>query len=82
VVVAGGATSADRVQAALSELGRRNITSLFLEGGRTLAAAFTAAGQVDEARVLVAPVLLGGGERLSALDSDADTLITARFKEW
>jgi diaminohydroxyphosphoribosylaminopyrimidine deaminase/5-amino-6-(5-phosphoribosylamino)uracil reductase len=74
---------ADRIESALSELGRRNVTSLFLEGGRTLAAAFAAAGQVDEARVFVAPVLLGGGERLSALDPNADdTLITTRFREW
>jgi diaminohydroxyphosphoribosylaminopyrimidine deaminase/5-amino-6-(5-phosphoribosylamino)uracil reductase len=74
---------ADGIDAALSDLGRRNITSLFLEGGRTLAAAFAAAGQVDEARVFVSPVLLGGGERLGALDPDADdTLIATRFKEW
>jgi diaminohydroxyphosphoribosylaminopyrimidine deaminase/5-amino-6-(5-phosphoribosylamino)uracil reductase len=44
---------------ALSELGRRNITSLFLEGGRGLAAAFTAAGAIDETRLFVAPILLG-----------------------
>ncbi len=43
VVVAGGSTSADRIRAALSELGRRDITSLFLEGGQTLAAAFVEA---------------------------------------
>jgi diaminohydroxyphosphoribosylaminopyrimidine deaminase/5-amino-6-(5-phosphoribosylamino)uracil reductase len=76
-LVAGG------IEAALSELGRRNITSLFLEGGRTLAAAFAEAGQIDEARVFVAPILLTGGERVDALGPGAeDTLITARFKEW
>ena len=48
-------------RAALSELGRRGITSLFLEGGRTLASAFAAADQIDEARTFVAPVLLGSG---------------------
>ncbi len=74
---------ADRIESALAELGRRNVTSLFMEGGRTLAAAFAAADQVDEARVFVAPVLLGGGARLSALDPNADdTLIATRFKEW
>jgi len=74
---------ADRIDSALSELGRRGITSLFLEGGRTLAAAFVEAGQVDEARTFVAPILLGGGKRLSPLDPGAaDTLITTRFKEW
>jgi diaminohydroxyphosphoribosylaminopyrimidine deaminase/5-amino-6-(5-phosphoribosylamino)uracil reductase len=50
---------ADGVEPALADLGRRNITSLFLEGGRTLAAAFQAAGQLDEARTFIAPVLLG-----------------------
>jgi diaminohydroxyphosphoribosylaminopyrimidine deaminase/5-amino-6-(5-phosphoribosylamino)uracil reductase len=73
---------ADGIVAALSELGRRGIASLFLEGGRTLAGAFAEAGQVDEARVFVAPILLGEGRRLTALDSSDDTLITTRFKEW
>jgi diaminohydroxyphosphoribosylaminopyrimidine deaminase/5-amino-6-(5-phosphoribosylamino)uracil reductase len=74
---------ADGIDAALAELGRRGVTSLFLEGGRTLAAAFADAGQIDEARVFVAPVLLGGGQRLSPPDPNAeDTLIATRFKEW
>ncbi len=74
---------ADRVDSALSELGRRDFTSLFLEGGRMLAAAFAKAGQIDESRVFVAPILLGGGQRLSALDPNAeDTLIATRFREW
>lgn len=74
---------ADRIETALSELGHRGITSLFLEGGRTLAAAFADDGQLDEARVFVAPVLLGGGERVAAADPGAeDTLIETRFKEW
>ena len=54
---------ADGIEATLSELGRREITSLFLEGGRTLAAAFAAADQIDEARTFVAPVLLGDSGR-------------------
>jgi diaminohydroxyphosphoribosylaminopyrimidine deaminase/5-amino-6-(5-phosphoribosylamino)uracil reductase len=59
VVVVDGATEADRVLAALSDLGRRNVTSLFLEGGRTLASTFVEADAVDEARTFVAPTLLG-----------------------
>jgi diaminohydroxyphosphoribosylaminopyrimidine deaminase / 5-amino-6-(5-phosphoribosylamino)uracil reductase len=74
---------ADGIEAALAELGRRDITSLFLEGGRTLAAAFAEAGEIDEARVFVAPVLLAGSKRLGAVDPAAeDTLIETRFKEW
>ncbi len=96
ILVAGGATPAGRIASALADLGRREITSLFLEGGRTLASAFASADQVDESRTFIAPVLLapstaaphpGAGARLSALESHAepvgeDTLITARFKEW
>jgi len=54
------------IESALRELGRREITSLFLEGGRTLASTFLAAGQVDESRTFIAPMLLGqdiGGRR-------------------
>jgi diaminohydroxyphosphoribosylaminopyrimidine deaminase/5-amino-6-(5-phosphoribosylamino)uracil reductase len=94
VLMASGATPAERIESALADLGRRGITSLFLEGGSTLAAAFTAADAVDEARTFVAPVLLGaaGSEeaaraRQRALSSSVemvgeDVLITARFKEW
>jgi diaminohydroxyphosphoribosylaminopyrimidine deaminase / 5-amino-6-(5-phosphoribosylamino)uracil reductase len=74
---------ADGIDATLAELGRRDVTSLFLEGGATLAGAFVDAGQVDETRVFVAPILLGGGTRLESLDPNADdTLIETRFKEW
>jgi len=56
---------ADSIQGALADLGRRGITSLFLEGGQTLASAFQAADQLDEARTFVAPVLLGGDQDAS-----------------
>jgi len=56
---------ADGIDAALAALGRRNVTSLFLEGGPTLANAFQAANQLDEARTFVAPVLLGGDTAVS-----------------
>jgi diaminohydroxyphosphoribosylaminopyrimidine deaminase/5-amino-6-(5-phosphoribosylamino)uracil reductase len=94
ILVAAGATSAERIASALAGLGRRGIASLFLEGGRTLAAAFVTAGQIDESRTFVAPMDLGGPEpvdlglaRLSALDRreepvGEDTLITARYREW
>jgi diaminohydroxyphosphoribosylaminopyrimidine deaminase/5-amino-6-(5-phosphoribosylamino)uracil reductase len=74
---------ADDIPAALNELGRRGITSLFLEGGQTLVGAFADAGEIDEARVFVAPVLLAGDKRTEAVDPGAaDTLIETRFKEW
>jgi diaminohydroxyphosphoribosylaminopyrimidine deaminase/5-amino-6-(5-phosphoribosylamino)uracil reductase len=94
ILVASGATSADRISSALADLGRRGVTSLFLEGGQTLASAFLAAGQVDESRTFIAPMLLGAAKsneaeatRVTALASKAepvgdDMLITARYKEW
>jgi diaminohydroxyphosphoribosylaminopyrimidine deaminase / 5-amino-6-(5-phosphoribosylamino)uracil reductase len=93
-ILAAGATPAERATAALAELGRRGLTSLLLEGGATLAAAFAAADQIDEARVFVAPLILGGPApaetpptRLQGTPSEAevvgeDTLIRTRFKEW
>jgi diaminohydroxyphosphoribosylaminopyrimidine deaminase/5-amino-6-(5-phosphoribosylamino)uracil reductase len=50
---------ASDLDAALHELGRHEITSLFLEGGRTLASAFLSSGQIDESRTFIAPMLLG-----------------------
>jgi diaminohydroxyphosphoribosylaminopyrimidine deaminase/5-amino-6-(5-phosphoribosylamino)uracil reductase len=82
------------IESALRELGRREVTNLFLEGGRTLAAAFASSDLIDESRTFIAPMLLGGSEeggeaveRLVALDSSSeevgeDVLIRARFKEW
>jgi diaminohydroxyphosphoribosylaminopyrimidine deaminase/5-amino-6-(5-phosphoribosylamino)uracil reductase len=92
-ILAAGPTPAERIAAALAELGRRGLTSLLLEGGATLAAGFAAAGQIDEARVFVAPLLLGGpapdvpvavlqGSPTEADNVGEDTLIRTRFKEW
>ncbi len=49
-----------RVNATMDELGRREITSLMVEGGAGLAGSFVDAGEVDELRLFVAPILLGG----------------------
>jgi diaminohydroxyphosphoribosylaminopyrimidine deaminase/5-amino-6-(5-phosphoribosylamino)uracil reductase len=90
-----GPNPADRVTSALTDLGRRGVTSLFLEGGRALAASFLAADQVDASRTFVAAILLGeqgsaateATPRRSALESahervGGDLLVTATFKEW
>lgn len=65
--------AASGIEAALSELGRRNITSLFLEGGKTLASAFLASDQIDESRTFVAPVLLGEHEGARRAGPVSDT---------
>jgi diaminohydroxyphosphoribosylaminopyrimidine deaminase/5-amino-6-(5-phosphoribosylamino)uracil reductase len=49
-----------RVSAALAELGRREVTSLLVEGGAGLTGSFVDAGEVDELRLFLAPILLGG----------------------
>jgi diaminohydroxyphosphoribosylaminopyrimidine deaminase / 5-amino-6-(5-phosphoribosylamino)uracil reductase len=51
--------TAPDIESALRELGRREITSLFLEGGKTLASSFLASGLIDESRTFIAPMLLG-----------------------
>jgi diaminohydroxyphosphoribosylaminopyrimidine deaminase / 5-amino-6-(5-phosphoribosylamino)uracil reductase len=93
-IVATDATPTARVTTAVRMLGRqRGISSLMLEGGATLAAAFAAAGEVDEARVFVAPLILGGplvdvpiaglqGTLVESKTVGEDTLIRTRFKEW
>jgi diaminohydroxyphosphoribosylaminopyrimidine deaminase/5-amino-6-(5-phosphoribosylamino)uracil reductase len=50
----------DRVRAGLAELGRREITNLLLEGGPTLSGSFFDAGEIDELRVFIAPMVVGG----------------------
>ncbi len=45
----------------LAHLGERNVVSVLLEGGPTLAGAFVAAGVVDRVVAYLAPALLGAG---------------------
>src|SRR5262249_9309780 len=62
VIVAPGRTRADRLSAALDELGRREIQDLLLEGGPTLAGAMFDAGEIDLMRVFIAPLLVGSAD--------------------
>jgi diaminohydroxyphosphoribosylaminopyrimidine deaminase/5-amino-6-(5-phosphoribosylamino)uracil reductase len=55
-----------RLGAALDELGGRGITSLLVEGGAELAGSLLGSGEVDELRVFIAPLVLGGGRPLAA----------------
>jgi diaminohydroxyphosphoribosylaminopyrimidine deaminase/5-amino-6-(5-phosphoribosylamino)uracil reductase len=64
--------------ALLAELFERDVRRVLLEGGPTLAAAFLRAGLVDEARVHLAPKLLGTGPALVAdlgIGTMADALL-------
>jgi diaminohydroxyphosphoribosylaminopyrimidine deaminase/5-amino-6-(5-phosphoribosylamino)uracil reductase len=71
IVVDGSPT--ERIGAALAELGRREVTSLMLEGGPTLAGAFLEAGEIDQLRLFVAPLVLGAGRPV--IDAVAGTEI-------
>ncbi len=53
----------ERVAAGLAELGRREMTSVLLEGGAGLAGSFARAGETDQMRLFIAPILLGGDGR-------------------
>jgi diaminohydroxyphosphoribosylaminopyrimidine deaminase / 5-amino-6-(5-phosphoribosylamino)uracil reductase len=68
VIIATGENEAARVEHALDELGSREIQSLLLEGGPHLAGAFLEAGEIDEARMFIAPLLLGGATAKTAVE--------------
>jgi diaminohydroxyphosphoribosylaminopyrimidine deaminase/5-amino-6-(5-phosphoribosylamino)uracil reductase len=77
VITVSGENEAARVRAALHELGSRAIQSLLLEGGPHLAGAFLDAGEVDEMRVFVAPIVAGGRQARSPIDGQGFQLIGA-----
>jgi diaminohydroxyphosphoribosylaminopyrimidine deaminase/5-amino-6-(5-phosphoribosylamino)uracil reductase len=70
VLVATGQNEPDRVHNALVQLGAAGITSILLEGGPHLAGAFLDAGQVDEIRLFLAPVLVGGSTARDPLEGE------------
>ena len=75
IVQSRGDNETSRVTDALQELGERDIQSILLEGGPHLAGAFLDAGQIDEARVFVAPMLAGGSRSRAALGGQGVELI-------
>jgi diaminohydroxyphosphoribosylaminopyrimidine deaminase/5-amino-6-(5-phosphoribosylamino)uracil reductase len=60
VIVATGENEPARVRSALDQLGSLGVASILLEGGPHLAGAFLDAGEIDEVRLFLAPMLLGG----------------------
>ena len=63
---------------ALSELGRRGVVNLLVEGGGTVLGSLFDAGFVDEVRAFVAPVIIGGGEAASPVEGwGAETMARA-----
>ncbi len=70
VLVATGENEPARVRSALEQLGSQGITSILLEGGPHLAGAFLDAGEVDEVRLFLAPLLLGGSAARDPLEGE------------
>ncbi len=70
VIVATGENEPARVRSALGQLGDRGVNALLLEGGPHLAGAFFDAGEVDEVRLFLAPLLLGGRAARDPLEGE------------
>jgi diaminohydroxyphosphoribosylaminopyrimidine deaminase/5-amino-6-(5-phosphoribosylamino)uracil reductase len=70
VIVATGENEPARVCSALDQLGAAGIGSILLEGGPHLAGAFLDAGEVDEIRLFLAPLVLGGRTARDPLEGE------------
>jgi diaminohydroxyphosphoribosylaminopyrimidine deaminase/5-amino-6-(5-phosphoribosylamino)uracil reductase len=70
VIVATGENEPARVCSALDQLGAADVTSVLLEGGPRLAGAFLDAGELDELRLFLAPVVLGGSHARDPLEGE------------
>jgi diaminohydroxyphosphoribosylaminopyrimidine deaminase/5-amino-6-(5-phosphoribosylamino)uracil reductase len=70
VLVATGEHEPARVRSALDQLGASELTSMLLEGGPRLAGAFLDAGEIDEIRLFIAPIVLGGRNARDPLESE------------
>jgi diaminohydroxyphosphoribosylaminopyrimidine deaminase/5-amino-6-(5-phosphoribosylamino)uracil reductase len=75
VVVATGENEQARVGSALEQLGSQGVTSILLEGGPRLAGSFLDAGEIDEIRLFVAPIVLGGRNARDPLESEGVDVI-------
>ena len=75
VIVATGENEPARVCSALDQLGAAGIASILLEGGPRLAGAFLEAGEMDEIRLFLAPLILGGRTARDPIEGDGAELI-------
>ena len=70
VIVATGENEPARVCSALDQLGASGVSSILLEGGPRLAGAFFDAGEIDELRLFLAPLVLGGRTARDPLEGE------------
>jgi diaminohydroxyphosphoribosylaminopyrimidine deaminase/5-amino-6-(5-phosphoribosylamino)uracil reductase len=70
VIVAPGENETARVVSALDQLGPLGISSIMLEGGPHLGGAFLDAGEIDEIRLFLAPIVVGGRSARAVLEGE------------
>ncbi|HVE67277.1 MAG TPA: bifunctional diaminohydroxyphosphoribosylaminopyrimidine deaminase/5-amino-6-(5-phosphoribosylamino)uracil reductase RibD [Solirubrobacteraceae bacterium] len=70
VIVATGENEPARVKSALDQLGAREVSSILLEGGPHVAGAFLDAGEIDQIRLFLAPLVLGGRSARATLEGE------------
>jgi diaminohydroxyphosphoribosylaminopyrimidine deaminase / 5-amino-6-(5-phosphoribosylamino)uracil reductase len=80
VIVAPGENESARVRSALDQLGALDVTSILLEGGPHLAGAFLDAGEIDEIRLFLAPLVLGGRSARGTLEGEGVESIAGAVK--
>jgi diaminohydroxyphosphoribosylaminopyrimidine deaminase / 5-amino-6-(5-phosphoribosylamino)uracil reductase len=75
VLVAAGENEPARIRSALDQLGAAGVTSILLEGGPHLAGAFFDAGEIDELRLFLAPLMLGGKAARNVLEGEGSEAV-------
>jgi diaminohydroxyphosphoribosylaminopyrimidine deaminase/5-amino-6-(5-phosphoribosylamino)uracil reductase len=75
VIVATGENEPARVCSGLDQLGAAGVTSILLEGGPHLAGAFLDAAEIDEIRLFLAPLILGGRTARAPFEGEGSELI-------
>ena len=80
VLVASGENEPARVRSALDQLGAQGVTSILLEGGPHLAGAFLDAEEVDEMRLFLAPIVLGGRTARDVIEGEGVDQIASALR--
>ena len=70
VLLATGENEPARVRSGLDQLGAMGVAAALLEGGPHLAGAFLDAGEIDEMRLFLAPLVLGGRSARDPLEGE------------
>jgi diaminohydroxyphosphoribosylaminopyrimidine deaminase/5-amino-6-(5-phosphoribosylamino)uracil reductase len=77
VLVAAGGNEEERALDGLEKLGVLGIQSILLEGGPKLAGSFLDAHEVDEMRIFIAPIALGGRGAKALFEGEGSDSIAA-----